>query len=96
MRTLLLAAAVAACALSACQPPAAANRPVSIESMLACQQAARAKGFPEPDWEIRDVAADPAPAGVPSVRGKLVRGTEIRSFSCAFDAADALVDVTVR
>lgn len=96
MRILVLVSAFAGCALAACQPPAAANRPVSIESMLACQQAARARGFPEPDWEIRDVAADPAPAGAVSVRGKLVRGSETRSFSCAFDASDALADVTVR
>lgn len=96
MRTLLLVSAITACGLAACQPSASGNRPVSIDSMLACQQAARAKGFPEPEWEIRDVAADPAPAGAPSVRGKLVRGAETRTFSCAFDASDSLVGVTVQ
>ena len=96
MRALVIVSAFVASGLAACQPFASANRPVSIESMLACQQAARARGFPEVDWEIRDVAADPAPAGVVSVKGKLVRGLETKTFSCAFDASDALVSVTVQ
>ena len=89
MRALVIVSAFVASGLAACQPFASANRPVSIESMLACQQAARARGFPEVDWEIRDVAADPAPAGVVSVKGKLVRGAgnedlqlRLRRFRC--------------
>jgi hypothetical protein len=96
MRAPLIVSVFSACALAACQPPASGNRPVSIESMLACQQAARARGYPEPEWEVLDVAADPAPAGAPSVKGRLVRGAETRTFSCAFDASDALVSVTVQ
>lgn len=92
--TCLAGIGLAAIGLAACQPAAPANRPVATASILACQDAAKAQGYA--DWEPRDVDARAAPAGAVSIRGKLVKGDQTKTFACAFDAASTLVNVTVQ
>jgi len=91
MRRVLLAAAVLA-GLSACQKEKPRDT-WSFESVLACQNAVLAKGFPGGTFE--DVDVEPVPAGQVGVRGFVVLNGQRTPFTCSFDANGGVAQVIV-
>jgi len=91
MRSVLLAAVVVA-SLAACAPASQGPMLVSSDSVLACQEAVKARGgMPGASFEQVDVQ----PGRNPPVQGYAVTGGQRAPFTCTLDAGGQVSGVTI-
>jgi len=91
MRTALVVV-LAAAALAACGKPAASGpTPIAVDSILACQVAVKARGFPGASFE----QVDAQPGRTPPITGQVVAGSQRAAFTCSLDAGGQVNGVTI-
>ena len=91
MRTALILIATAAASLTACGKPAGEGPKVSIDSILACQEAVKARGFPGASFE----QVDAQPGRQPPVTGQVVMNGQKTAFTCSLDGSGQVSGVTI-
>ncbi len=90
MRT-SIALAFAAAALAACTKPAGEAPRISVDSVYACQEAVKARGFPGASFE----QVDAQPGRTPPITGTVVLNGQPSAFTCSLDGAGKISAVTI-